>query len=404
MDDQSLRAIEITCWAIAACFGIPGIGLRMLDAWQSDEARNSTRDWYRGKLHTLQQTRLRRLPETVIEWLLQTRRAIGQGVITSFHKTPKSFKYALPIILSLASLVSAWILLGWRAGVGVAILSGCLPVVTLIQAKTAHKVPGAVGGMALLLATSAWLVGIVCGLKILLALSTVLAALVMLGVLPLFALGLGLVVGTAGVATNRDFNSGGNAGLLVGMTMALSFFVTLCALLIGHAIQPGAHVPQTLQMLFSNVICDGLTMLATFLILGAAVGPKRRFSIPVAILLDFVLAAVLACMSLWCGMVGKEDALSASQVFRVLIFQAPAGAGIELGPYFWAMHTTFLPTMFYLSIILLCWLGKLVVLPLATVFHRLSTTEKPHNASAFTLLFVAAIFGALAKGLGFCQD
>ncbi len=60
------------------------------------------------------------------------------------------------------------------------------------------------------------------------------------------------------------------------------------------------------------------------------------------------------------------------------------------GLYFWAMHTTFLPTLGYMALILLFWIAKLVVLPVAKVLKKGREIDKPHSLMAGLFAFVAA--------------
>jgi hypothetical protein len=81
--------------------------------------------------------------------------------------------------------------------------------------------------------------------------------------------------------------------LYIGIMLGMSS--TFIALMIGHITDPSAHVPQTFQMLISNMIFDGLTMVATFWILNKALAQNAMFRLPVAIFLDIIVAAILAC-------------------------------------------------------------------------------------------------------------
>jgi hypothetical protein len=190
----------------------------------------------------------------------------------------------------------------------------------------------------------------------------------------------------------------------LGFTIALSFTVTMSALIIGYYVSPNSHVPQTMQMMFSNVICDGLTMLFTIILLSKVVSPKASLPIPIAVLLDVFMAVLLACASLYLGLMGSAHSITIRQTVNVLIALSPNGANWELGPYFWAMHTSFLPTLAYLSLILLCWVGRLLVLPIANLFSKGAAIEKPHHLTAGFFLFIAAVFAALAAIIGFIPE
>jgi hypothetical protein len=76
--------------------------------------------------------------------------------------------------------------------------------------------------------------------------------------------------------------------------VAISFTVTFFAILLGHLANPSAWLPQTFQMLMSNVIFDGFTMVATLMILSWAIKRKSTLRIPIAVFIDIVIAALLA--------------------------------------------------------------------------------------------------------------
>jgi len=60
------------------------------------------------------------------------------------------------------------------------------------------------------------------------------------------------------------------------------------------------------------------------------------------------------------------------------------------------MHTTFLPTLFYMTLIFFCWICKIFVLPIATMLSKGEVIEKPHNLTAGAFLFIGAIFMAFS--------
>src|SRR5258708_36394771 len=111
-------------------------------------------------------------------------------------------------------------------------------------------------------------------------------------------------------------------------------------------------------MIASNVVFDGLTVVVTLLVLEMSVRSQAVFPIPAAICVDLILGALFACASLGLGLAFTERKLSFRSLEWTLIGHSQNGSHWEFGPYFWAMHTTFLPTLFYLALISVCWAGK----------------------------------------------
>jgi len=153
-------------------------------------------------------------------------------------------------------------------------------------------------------------------------------------------------------------------------------------------------------MLFVNVVCDGLTLAGTFWILQWAMAKKGLFRIPMAVLVDLLVGGLLACCSLYFGLAFTEHGLSAAEVLYVLVGKAPNGREYELGPCFWAMHTTFIPTALYLMVIGMCWIGKLILAVAAKFTNKALEHEKPLGLTAALCGVFFAIFTALSLALG----
>ena len=103
-----------------------------------------------------------------------------------------------------------------------------------------------------------------------------------------------------------------------------------------------------------------------------------------------LLGIVLALASLWLG-VGQ---LSILQVGRVLIGHSTDGSRWECGPLFWAMHTVFLPLLFYLSLVLLCYLAKIFIVRRVRFYKRARLNGL--NMTARFLAYVAVALGLTA--------
>ncbi|MGR3311410.1 MAG: hypothetical protein ACUZ77_11640, partial [Candidatus Brocadiales bacterium] len=175
------------------------------------------------------------------------------------------------------------------------------------------------------------------------------------------------------------------------MSICISFSITVFSLLIGHAASPKAWIPQTIQMLMSNVICDGITLVITIKILQWAIKKPGVLRILYAIVFDLFVALILACSSIYFGLFLTEKALSVKEILYILFAMPPDGSSWELGPYFWAMHTTFLPTLFYLSIIFVAWMGKAFLTPVEWFFGKGHEHKHPLSLCAALCVLLAAI-------------
>ncbi|WP_323762451.1 hypothetical protein [Maricaulis sp.] len=184
--------------------------------------------------------------------------------------------------------------------------------------------------------------------------------------------------------------------------ICLSLALTFSALALGSFLEPMAPLPQMLQLVVCNAIFDGLTLMLTIRVLQFATrGAFRRGSsdivaslkVLVAIVVDIGIAAGLAFLSLYIGLFGSEFQVSAVEALRVLVGQAPNGEGLEFGPYFWVMHTAFIPTAMYLLGLVLLILMKLI----ATVFYNVFSGRfgRAIPATGTLLMTVSAMGGYL---------
>lgn len=184
---------------------------------------------------------------------------------------------------------------------------------------------------------------------------------------------------------------------IVGYVFGISLPLSMISLLIGHYFSPDAYIPKTTQMLLFNLLFDALTLATTYFMLSRSVGSKKRFPISVAVMLDIFFAGIFACLSLFFGLYLTNNSLSFYESVNVLIGLKQDGSSFEIGPYFWIMHTTFIPTFIYTSIILISLIGKGIVLPFAKIVKRGEVIEKPHDLTAMTFTFIAVSLGLVTK-------
>lgn len=402
MVSQVLDICKIAFGLFAACSLAVAAWFELRDRWQTNEERDKTRASYGKKWETIRDSGLLQLPEKAIKSALDAKTRLAKAVIRPVNRLLDGsgpmgiLDLALVIMVPLVGgAAGGWITYGWIGAIALASAPGVFFLVWAVDESKRFDVPLWVSLPATFLWVAACLFTAGIWLNFLLGLGIAYAAGFMFILLPVYMLFLAVPLGVFGwfgdAATSwRLFDK--DSWSVFGMATAVSFFVTLCSLLIGNLVAPDAWIPQTLQMLLCNVAFDGFTMVATFAILAAAVGKKRKYPIPVGILIDLMVAALFACASLWLGLIGTQHALSIKQVLGVLFAKsADDAAGNALGPYFWAMHTTFLPTLGYMALILLFWVAKLVVLPVAKVLEKGRKTDiKPHSLMAGLFGFVGA--------------
>jgi hypothetical protein len=395
----------------AASFGLADV---LLGGRQS-----GIRAWFREKWRAVTRSRWNHIPQNVIHGVIRREQAVvetlasfigtGGWLLISLFTAVILFIVVLTM-LSSVELPVPWMRLVGALGVGILAVTAAAGAGHYLLSWLASVLPWGTGsyrcqragdllmGVAGISGATMFAFSLLLMLRSVAELPTATAALLMVLAAPFVSFASVLVLGLAlwgvGEIANLDFRSDTNAHrmMVFAGAVTIGFALTLVALGIGRAAEPSAWVPQTLQMLVSNAICDGLTLVATLALLGWAVARAGLFRIPAAVLADVVAGALLASASLYFGLVFTDKGLSVGEVFRVLIARSPAGDTLEFGPYFWAMHTTFLPTLGYMAVIFVCWLGKAMLIPVQWFFGKGQELKNPLRLTAVLCTFMAALF------------
>ncbi len=185
----------------------------------------------------------------------------------------------------------------------------------------------------------------------------------------------------------------------VYMATTWSVIISLAAYYFGFFIEPLAPFwSGSLQILIPNILFDSLTIYFTFLLLSWALKKRFMLRIMIAVTADLVLAVLFACASLYFCLLYTDLEISFIQTFNVLLAKNAAGARYELGPYFWLMHTTFIPTLLYCSLVLVAWLAKLILKPVEWFFGAGQADKNPLKLTALLCTLIGFFFALLAFG------
>jgi hypothetical protein len=176
--------------------------------------------------------------------------------------------------------------------------------------------------------------------------------------------------------------------LSYSMLLPFSFIFSYVAIAIGHYIEPHEWIPISLQMFLANGVCDLLTIIAINVLLPKALQAQSSFRIPLVFCTHVAIGAILAMLAVYSGLAFTQRAISWSDAWNILWAQSD-GTSVELGPLFWLAHTTFIPTVAFLSVVLLAWLGKMVVLPIERFFRAGMVHSDP-------MVLTAELFGLIA--------
>lgn len=175
---------------------------------------------------------------------------------------------------------------------------------------------------------------------------------------------------------------------------SFSVILTAFSLMIGHWFMPDLWIPKTTRMIISNFLFDFFTIYTTIYFLRWAIQKKSIYRIPIAIVIDIILSALFACFALYYGLIFSDKSLSIIEILNILIAKSPDGNTFQYGPYFWVMHTTFIPTAIYLLLIIFAWFVKITLIPTVWFFGEL---ENKNPLYIFMVIFVliASIFNMI---------
>lgn len=393
MTPDTIWIIKVILGCLSGLFGVLAAVFTFCETAQN-EKYDDTKAWFGAKWQAINRSRWLTLPEQAINWFIQASEATWLSPLGDIMFRPgwvMNTIFYFPPLFMLFICIYYW---GGLAGILFAFLYILIPALSLGLSKAGMRVPVLVAGFFHAMVS---LGTVVIWTYALLRLSVYYAAPVMLALFPVYwAMILSPIVLLRSLLALDDKLTYRLILFIFGV--ATGFTATLTALLVGHIADPLAPVPQTFQMLASNVLFDGLTMVVTFAILSWAIGRGWLFSIPLAVFLDLLAAGVLACCSLYFALVNTEHALSVREILNVLVAHSPDGSRVELSPYFWTMHTTFLPTLAYLVLILVTWFAKLILMPVKWFFGKGHEHKSPLKLTAALCGMIAVVFGLFTVG------
>jgi|GEM_PF-6483288 len=255
--------------------------------------------------------------------------------------------------------------------------------------------------------------GVFYGINLVLTLDIYIASIILLSLTPVFSYLFGnavLDITTAfthyflSLVDNSILRKLEDRWMLSGLSISLSIILTILSFVIGHLLCATCDVDINSQLLISNILFDNLTLFTTIALLEQAVPlinrKSKKWNIGVVIILDLLLAAVFAILSLYFGLLNTDKELSILQVSKVLLGASPQDNGaLEFGPLFWAMHTTFIPTLIYLFIIVMATIGKMVIMPANRLLFKGALAEDPYHLTAGFFGLFAVIFTMLSLGI-----
>ena len=152
---------------------------------------------------------------------------------------------------------------------------------------------------------------------------------------------------------------------------------------------------QTKKLWILNIVGDAITVLVTYRILRFFYKRSNPAILLLAIILDIITAAMLAFGSLYVGLLGTDRELTILEVWNILWFKCRDGSVYGIDEFFWIMHTTFIPTLLYLSVIFVLSLAKYPATWIIDYLSNAKEADKPHYYTGMVFALISASITAL---------
>jgi hypothetical protein len=309
-----------------------------------------------------------------------------------------ALRWIQPILLALTS----FFLWNWWLALLIALASICISSLHYTLERASFLVQGRFKGFVAVLVILADVLAVPIVILLLIPrLNTFERALVLILTAPYYCIGIGLIVSqliftpiriAAGKVKSWSERTEYNLITFASVITFASFAITYLAISLGTATHPDQPMPRSIQVLGANLICDMLTVISTFFLLRWATKRSPFIRIPIAVLIDLLFAAILACASLYFALVGTHYSLDPVETLNVLIARSPNSQSIALGSYFWVMHTSFLPTAGFLFLIVFAWTGKFFMTVLRSYFGVSKIHPHPYRLAGTLFAVFTAIF------------
>jgi hypothetical protein len=109
------------------------------------------------------------------------------------------------------------------------------------------------------------------------------------------------------------------------------------------------------------------------------------------VIADIGAAAIFAVLSLYCGLLATHFSVSLQSSVALLVGYNRDRARYDVGPLFWAMHTTFIPTCAYLLFIVLSYLTKVLIHISALIVRRGAMVKSPYGFTGVVIGLATAL-------------
>ena len=289
LNQQGLFLLKVICGSVAAVAGIVAAWFELRDRGQTDEQRLRTRTRYGRAWQGIQDTGILQMPESNIRRLLDAKRRAVDSILKAYDTIPTGVLTGMILTSPLLAFLAVWLRLNLAIALALAIPVGAFSILIrsrdlgILRSRRTSRITSFLDSnafrvLAFSLLSGTWVAVGFIWLRFLLTKGLLVAVFGILVSVPLYLVYLpfafsivSFVLEDMRAARRIKRLPDEDEMTLVGVAVAVSFAVTLVALLAGHFAARDAPVPQTVQMVMSNVVCDGITVFATLRILAWAV-------------------------------------------------------------------------------------------------------------------------------------
>lgn len=148
-----------------------------------------------------------------------------------------------------------------------------------------------------------------------------------------------------------------------------------------------------------NFVLDFLTLVFTVLILKLALLTKNIFFQLILIGVDIFLTFSLTCIDLYSISIITKEQISFQEIINIILGKSSDGKNWNINQWFYLVHTTLIPTIFYLTILVFSLFAKTVILPISKIIGNASILDRPHWITAVSFSMFGVSAGALASFL-----
>ena len=178
-----------------------------------------------------------------------------------------------------------------------------------------------------------------------------------------------------------------------GGAIGLGAVWTYLALYLGQRLVPDAPLPLHANAFLVNLAADMATVFVSLRILRWASRAGSPVRIPFAVTALIALGALLSYLSLKISVWGRFYDLSFPECLNVILAKSPDGLQYQFGPLFWLAHTSFIPLLILLILIMLAWLAKMSLVPPRLFFGLSHKHSNPNKLTSTFFFFLAALCG-----------